>query len=281
MLAARSFVYVFQHATESVVKIGKSDRPALRALQLEEDIDLDRSFAIELDARLALKAEAMFHFIAHRFAVERERASGYTEWFTAEAVDAVRSFIERNDLRLRLNPIAVPALRLPRTTPVKDRFLVERAYPQPIGSESAVRAFLAAFDDLASCSIFRDENTYDANIYIHGEALTHAICKGIIELSEACDAPGARWMHSATFAESEMLLRISTPFAWRVCFEHDQTVASDVQDWYVRIPDLPRSGIWRARFDALETTLWNALLGEERSKASRADTSVGVASGEV
>lgn len=287
VVSAVSFVYILQHADEPIVKIGKSDRPLQRASQLPEQIDQSRSFVVEVDRRYATHVEKMLHFVASNFLVTRPQGDGYTEWFGADALSAVRAFIERGDLQLRLKPLATPPPP-PRRTIAAARLRVraQHAIYQPIANEGAVRAFIAAFtQELQTCAMFRSLSADDGTIYVRGKAMSRAMGDRIITLAQACDAPHVRWMQSVTLMDSEMRLRINLGYFSRVRFEYDPSAASELRAWFERIAELPATGVWRRRFDALEASLVEMLLNQHGAKRAPEDrpaaTSVGAALGEV
>ncbi len=100
-----AYVYALVHATEPRFKIGHSVNPIARAQLLrsgyskefKEPLDLMRSCMWQCPtARHARGLEGTLHLRFLKYNLEIARGSGYTEWFSLDALPDVREYVRLN-----------------------------------------------------------------------------------------------------------------------------------------------------------------------------------------
>ena len=89
------YLYVFHHATEARIKIGKSLFPVNRAqsLKLLDKIDPRRSHQLHVSDNGAYKIEKFLHYIFDEYSVEMDFQDGYTEWFDSSCYDKLIRYL--------------------------------------------------------------------------------------------------------------------------------------------------------------------------------------------
>lgn len=102
-----SFVYLLVHAYESRFKVGVSNSPIKRAKELQEQINMDGSYKIQVGSLSdAYRLEKTLHFIfqANRLDIQ-EVSDGYTEWFSIDALPEVIRFVQENAERVHISEV--------------------------------------------------------------------------------------------------------------------------------------------------------------------------------
>lgn len=90
------YIYIFHHATEPRLKIGKACNPLLRAksLQLLDKIDPNRSHQLLVPKNGVFKIEKFLHFLVAQESIELNYQDGYTEWFSSSCYSKVLKYLK-------------------------------------------------------------------------------------------------------------------------------------------------------------------------------------------
>lgn len=102
MTIGNSFIYILQHKTSPIIKIGKADNVSLRASQIGS-IDPSRSFSVSVANRAVFDLEKILHKTFKAWKLTPSDAithganiDGSTEWFRDECKARLISFLESN-----------------------------------------------------------------------------------------------------------------------------------------------------------------------------------------
>jgi hypothetical protein len=95
-----SYLYLLVAADGSTFKIGVSENPTQRMSGLPEDFDRQLSIQFKCDEQEVYKAEKALHFLFRKHHVVKSFGAGYTEWFSINCFDDVKTFIHSNQALL-------------------------------------------------------------------------------------------------------------------------------------------------------------------------------------
>lgn len=92
-------VYVFVHAKENILKIGRTESAYKRFKELSKDwgeFDIDKSFIINCKHNYSSRLESMLHSICadHKIHFGKSEKCGHTEFFHGDVYKELKNFIE-------------------------------------------------------------------------------------------------------------------------------------------------------------------------------------------